>query len=394
MRRGGTRPSSGALRAGVALAIAAALALLGGATSSQAQVPAAPVLKQVGDFTLPEDVAYAPGAPSAGLLFIVEDRGTIQVIDHGTVVGHPFLDIQGRVDDAETQGLMSVAFPADYRTSRLFYVYYTNNAGNDEIDEFQVSRGDPTDALENTRRRVIVFPHPTYQNHHGGELQFGPDGMLWLATGDGGGPGDPGENAQDLTSPLGKLIRIDPRASGTDPYTVPADNPYVGAPGRDEIWGYGFRNPWRFSFDGDGLLIADVGQKSWEEVSYETIAGARGANFGWDNYEGTHLYEGPALTDTEFPIFEYSSGPETDNCAVIGGNVFHDPRLPDLAGRYLYADHCVGELRTFIPALDGATDDAPLGPTVDRPTSFGVDAHGRLYVATIPGPVYRIDPAP
>ena len=144
-------------------------------------------------------------------------------------------------------------------------------------------------------------------------------------------------------------------------------------------------------------LIGDVGQSDCGRRSTtetESTGRLRGANFGWDNYEGTHLYEGPELTDQELPDSEYSSGPDTPNCSVIGGYVIRDPRLPDLVGRYLYADFCAGELRTFIPALDGATDDAPLGLTVDRPTSFGVDAHGRLYVATIPGGVYRIDPAP
>ena len=351
-----------------------------------------PGLELVGNFTLPEYVTHAPGPAGAGRLFVVEDAGTIRIVDRGTVLPNPFLEITELVEAEGEQGLLSVAFPPDYSTSGLFYVYFTNNAGLNEVDEFQVSATDPTDAVETSRRRVIVFQHSQRANHNGGQLQFGPDGMLWMATGDGGGAGDPFENAQDRQSRLGKLLRIDPRQNGTSRYSVPADNPFVGAFGQDEIWAYGFRNPWRFTFDRNRIAIGDVGQKLWEEIDFETIAGARGANFGWDNYEATHLFEGPELIDHQPPILEYSSDDPSGNCAVTGGYVVRDPALADLVGRYVYADFCAGELRTFVPTVDGAVDDAPLGVQVLQPSSFGEGRGQRLYIASLSGPVYRLIP--
>ncbi len=372
---------------GIALAIAVMVA----AASAQASA-APPALQLAGNFTTPQYVTHAPGPANAGLLFVVEDAGTIQIVEHRRTVGHPFLDISGIVDDGGERGLLSVAFPPDYATSGLFYVYFTNPTGNNEVDEFSVSPTDPTDALESTRRRVIVFHHPLHGNHNGGQLQFDRHGMLWIATGDGGGAGDPQENAQNLHSPLGKLLLIDPRRTASSSYSVPPGNPFVGVPGRDEIYAYGLRNPWRFSIDRNHLVIGDVGQESWEEIDYETFGTARGANFGWDNYEGTHLFEGPTLTQQQLPILEYSSGDATPNCAVTGGYVVRDPALPDLAGRYVYADFCGGELRSMVPTLGGAVDDAPLGLSVLEPSSFGVGPGNGLYVASLEGPVYRLVP--
>ena len=396
MRGSGIRPQSLGRRAILTLSLitfAGAAAVGQGSAPAQDPPPAAPPeLELVGTFERPYFVTRAPGASSAGLLFVVEGGGTVRIVDHGAVLPEPFLDIQALIEDSGPQGLLSIAFPPDYETSRLFYVFFTNNAGNIEVDEFRASPGDPTDADESTRRRVLAISHPVNPNHNGGQLQFGPDGMLWISTGDGGGPGDPGENAEDISSPLGKMLRIDPRVSGANPYSVPADNPLVGVPGRDEIWSRGLRNPWRFSFDGPRIVIGDVGAASWEEVSYETIAGARGANFGWDNYEGTHLFEGPELTVHEPPIHEYSSALGGANCSITGGYVSRDRTLPDLFGRYVYADFCAGELRSLIPRLGGASDDAPLGLTVASPTSFGVGPGKRLYVASVTGPVYRLVP--
>jgi hypothetical protein len=348
-------------------------------------------LKWIGDFTSPVYVDNAPGFRN--LLFIVEQPGTISVKDRGKSVDHFFLDITEVVrDTGNEEGLLSVAFAPDYATSGRFYVYFTNAAGNNEVDEFQRSASDPTRADPDSRRVVIEFPHPGHTNHNGGQLQFGRDGYLWIATGDGGGRGDPGENAQDLDSLLGKLLRIDPRATGESAYSVPADNPFVGVPGRDEIYAYGFRNPWRFSFDArsGNLLLADVGQASWEEVDFETRATALGANFGWDNFEGTHLFEGPPLSEHELPIHEYSSASGTGNCSVTGGYVVRDQGLPTLIGRYLYADFCKGELRSFVPELGGASDDAPVGLTVSQPTSFGEGVANRIFIASREGPVYRL----
>jgi hypothetical protein len=391
----GSTQAAGALRrrgvaAGlVAIGILASLAAVGD-SPAQSGGPGLYALRAVGNFNVPQYVTRAPGAASPGFLYVVEDAGTIRIVDRGQLVDHPFLDITGLVKDGREEGLLSVAFPPDYGSSGLFYVYFTNQAGNNEVDEFQVSPSDPTDALEETRRRVIGLAHPGRTNHNGGQLQFTPDGTLWIATGDGGGSGDPDENAQDLRSPLGKLLRIDPRQTPTGAYSIPADNPFVGVAGRDTIWSYGLRNPWRFSIDRDHVLIGDVGQRSWEEIDYETLAGARGANFGWDNYEGAHLFEGPVLADHELPILEYSSDDTSGNCSVTGGYVVRDPNLPDLVGRYVYADFCAGELRSMVPTLDGALDDAPLGVSVSQPASFGVGPARRLYVASLDGAVYRL----
>ena len=245
----------------------------------------AATLEPVGTFNQPVYVTSQPDDPER--LFVVEQPGDVELVTPTATT--TFLDIEDLVLAGGEQGLLSIAFAPDFASSNLFYAYYVNNAGDLEIDEFRAA-GDTVDPA--TRRVVLTIPHPTHGNHNGGQLQFGPDGHLYAATGDGGGGGDPGENAQNLQSLLGKLLRIDPRQAGTAPYSVPADNPFVGTandpPGgaRDEIWSYGFRNPWRFSFDrytGD-LLIGDVGQGSWEEVDYRPadIGRGRGDNFGWD----------------------------------------------------------------------------------------------------------------
>jgi glucose/sorbosone dehydrogenase len=366
------------------------LGLASFATRAEAQSGSL-TLRQIGTFTSPVYVDNAPGY--SDLLFVVEQRGTIRVRQGGTLLGHFFLDIQGLVrDDGNEEGLLSVAFAPDYASSGRFYVYFTNAAGNNEIDEFRRSAADPTRADPGSRRVVLEIPHPGFNNHNGGQLQFGPDGYLWIATGDGGGAGDPGENAQNLRSLLGKLLRIDPRAIGSRSYSVPADNPFVHVRGRDEIYAYGLRNPWRFSFDrrSGALALGDVGQSSWEEIDFETKTTARGANFGWDNFEGTHLFEGPPLSAHELPIHEYSSASGTGNCSVTGGYVVRDPGLPTLVGRYLYADFCKGELRSFVPRLGGASGDAPIGLAVSQPTSFGEGVGNRIYIASRQGPVYQL----
>jgi glucose/arabinose dehydrogenase len=360
-----------------------------GATDS-ARARGGVALKKIGSFDHPVYVTGAPGFPE--LLFVVEQPGRVLVLDGGRRKGRPFLDLRGRVGyDGGERGLLSIAFPPDYARSKRFYVYYTDNGGTIRVDEFQ--RQSATRAAVSSRREVIAVPHPVNSNHNGGQLQFHGD-LLYLGTGDGGSGGDPPNNAQNKDVLLGKLLRIDPRPSSGEPYSVPADNPFVGKPGHDEIYSYGLRNPFRFSFDGDRIAIGDVGQNEFEELDFTTVARAGGANFGWDAFEGFSRYEDensgtPDPGGTVKPILAYGRG---RGCTIIGGYVVRDPRLPGLRGRYLYADFCDGGLRTLVPHLTRAGDDRKLGPRVPSPTSFGEDQQHRLYVASLEGSVFRIVP--
>jgi glucose/arabinose dehydrogenase len=349
-------------------------------------------LKKVGTFDSPVYVTGAPGFPK--LLFVVEQPGRIVVLKDGAGAG-TFLDVRDVVEDGGERGLLSVAFPPDYARSERFYVYYTDAAGSIRVDEFQ--RRSATRADRGSRRSVITIPHPVNANHNGGQLQF-LGNLLYLGTGDGGSGGDPPNNAQNKDVLLGKLLRIDPRASGGKPYSVPADNPFVGKPGRDEIFSYGLRNPFRFSFDTTHgqprIAIGDVGQNRFEELDYLTVGRARGANFGWDALEGFSKYteESSGTPDpggTVKPIFAYGRG---SGCTIIGGYVVRDPRLPGLRGRYVYADLCEGQLRSLVPHLKRASGDRGLGLQVQSPSSFGEDQQHRLYVVSLEGPVYRLVP--
>jgi glucose/arabinose dehydrogenase len=350
-------------------------------------------LKRIGSFDHPVYVTGAPGFPD--LLFVVEQPGSIFVLRNGHLVQFPFLDLRPQVGyDGGERGLLSIAFPPDYAKSKRFYVYYTDNKGSIRVDEYR--RKSPIHAQPGSRRPVITIPHPVNANHNGGQLQF-LDDLLYLGTGDGGSGGDPPNNAQNKDVLLGKLLRIDPRPAGSKPYSIPADNPFVGKPGRDEIYSYGLRNPFRFSFDGGRIAIGDVGQNEFEELDYTTVAGAQGANFGWDAFEGFSEYEdensGTADPgNTVKPILAYGHSRGGGSCSIIGGYVVRDPRLPSLRGRYLYADFCDGQLRTLVPHLKRASDDRKLGPRVFSPTSFGEDTRHRLYVTSFEDGVYRLVP--
>lgn len=381
-------------RASSALAVLFALAL---PACGSAQSPSHGVgLKQIGRFDAPVYVTGAPGFPK--LLFVVEQSGTVQVLRGGKHLRRPFLDISGLISSGGERGLLSIAFPPDYASSRRFYVYYTDPQGNIRVDEFK--RESATRAARGSRRAVIQIPHPVNANHNGGQLQFLGD-LLYLGTGDGGSGGDPPNNAQNLDSLLGKLLRIDPRPAPGRPYSIPADNPFVGRLGRDEIYSYGLRNPFRFSFDTataqqPRLAIGDVGQNRFEELDYTAVTGARGANFGWDAFEGLSPYRDensgtPDPGGTTKPIFAYPHS-RGGSCSIIGGYVVHDPGLPSLSGRYVYADLCEGELRSLVPHLQRASDDRKLGLSVSTPSSFGEDTHGHVYVASLDGPVYRLVP--
>lgn len=338
-------------------------------------------LKQVGKFESPVYVAGAPGFPR--LLFVVEQEGRVRVLRGGRRVRGAFLDIRGLVSFGGERGLLSIAFPPDYRSSGRFYVYYTDPQGDIRIDEFR--RRSATRAARGTRRAVVEIPHRENSNHNGGQLQFLGE-QLYFATGDGGSGGDPPNNAQNPRSRLGKLLRIDPRRAGA----------------QTQIYSSGLRNPYRFSFDTvtrpgqPRIAIGDVGQDRFEELNYLPVAAARGANFGWDAFEGFGPYRGansgtPDPGGTVKPIFAYPHS-RGGSCTIIGGYVVRDRRLRSLYKRYVYADLCEGELRSLVPHLRRASNDRKLGLSVSTPSSFGEDTRGRIYVTSLEGPVYRLVP--
>jgi Glucose / Sorbosone dehydrogenase len=352
-------------------------------------------LKRIGSFDSPTYVTGAPGFPK--LLFVVEQPGRIEVLRGGHRLGHPFLDITDLVGSGGERGLLSIAFPPDYKKSRRFYVYYTDETGDIRIDEFR--RKNATRAARGSHRTVILIPHRANSNHNGGQLQF-LGHLLYFGTGDGGSAGDPPNNAQNKESLLGKLLRIDPRPRDGRPYTVPAGNPFVGRSGRDEIYSYGLRNPFRFSFDRltakqPRIAIADVGQNHFEELDYMTLAGAGGANFGWDAFEGFPPYKEensgtPDPGGTTKPIMAYSRDRDGGSCSIIGGYVVGRGGPPALRGRYVYGDYCSGQLRSVVPHLHRAAHDRRLGLHVSSLTSFGEDDRGHIYVCSQEGPVYRL----
>jgi glucose/arabinose dehydrogenase len=375
--------------AATALVAAAMLTLAGRDAGSSAGAGGAGLtLDQIGSFEAPVYVDNAPGKKK--LLFVVEQPGTILILRNGRKRSRPFLDITDRVQYGGEEGLLSVAFHPKFRKNRRFFVYYTNDDGNIQVDGFRARKKRSFKAKSKSRRKVIEIPHPN-SNHNGGQLQFGPDKLLYLATGDGGGQGDPGDNAQDRNSLLGKLLRIKPKRKRG--YRVPKSNPFVGEAGRDEIYALGFRNPFRFSFDARNghISIGDVGGGAREEIDHETLASAKGANFGWDCREGnvSGPNPSPACPANGFtePIHTYARLP---GGAVIGGYVVRDSSLSGLVGRYLYTDLASGEIRSLDPdAAD--VDDTSTGLEVSAPSSFGEGRGNKLYVASLgDNAVYRI----
>jgi glucose/arabinose dehydrogenase len=351
---------------------------------------------QIGTFDRPVYVAVAPG--ERRLLFIVEQGGRVRVMRGNATLARAFLDISdivrapGDAGAGGEQGLFSIAFAPDYAATRRFYVAFTNQRGALEIGEFRRSAGDAARAIRASRRMVITIPHPGAQNHNGGQLQFGPDGLLYISTGDGGNA-PAGETSRSLRSLLGKILRIDPRPQGSRPYRVPSDNPFRGE-GRGEIFAYGLRNPWRFSFDGQRIAIADVGAARREEVNFLRLTNASGANFGWPQYEGNLLLDNsrPGPDPPVFPMFSYAHS--AGRCAIIGGFVARDPGLPRLMGRYLYGDLCTGQVRSFIPDVAGqvARNDRAVGVTLPGLTGFGLGHGGKLYLTQTSGAVSRLAP--
>lgn len=368
----------------------------------------AATLEPIGNFKQPIFVTSDPS--NAERLLVAERGGVVEEVRPGAV--SEVADLGSLVTCCESErGLLSISPAPDFDSSGRFYAAYTGTAaaggaeGDVHIDSF---RPDPGGGAP-IREPILSVAHAANPNHNGGQLQFGPDGHLYISLGDGGGGGDPLESGQDTETLLGKILRIDPHPGQSPAYSIPLGNPFAGGPGRPEIWAYGLRNPWRFSFDrtsGD-TVIADVGQDTREEVDFAPSpaigsVGGAAANYGWNCREGFIAYSSPepacsAASGFAEPVFDYPHADPGDGsasgCSIIGGYVVRDPTLGDLYGRYLYSDFCAGKIRSLVlPSVPGgrASGDRSEGLTVGEPSSFGEDACGRLYVASDEGTVYRL----
>jgi glucose/arabinose dehydrogenase len=338
-------------------------------------------LRQVATLDQPVALVVRAGDPA---LYVAEKTGRVVAIRDGKVDRTPVLDLSGAVSSGGEQGLLGIVFSP---SGRSLDVNYTDVRGDTRVVEYAF-RG--TRAVASSRRQLLFVDQP-YENHNGGDLVFGPDGDLYIGLGDGGSAGDPQGNGQSLGTLLGKMLRIDPHPDGDVPYTIPDDNPFVSTPGaRPEIWAYGLRNPWRYSFDpGTGdLWIGDVGQSAWEEIDRLPAGSPAGANLGWNLVEGSHRYAGDAPRGAIEPVYEYSHAGGA--CTVIGGSVYRGSDIPALVGAYVFADLCLGELEAIRPGPDGHVEHAVLGPTVPGISSFGTDGDGEIYAMSLNGGVYRI----
>jgi glucose/arabinose dehydrogenase len=318
-------------------------------------------------------------------LYVAEKTGRIVAIREGGLDQRPVLDLSGQVSLGTEQGLLGLTFSPD---GRYLYVNFTDIPGDTHVTEFRMrdGRADPR-----TRRDVLLVDQP-FSNHNGGHLAFGPDGFLYIGLGDGGSGGDPFGNAQSLDTMLGKMLRIDPRPTEESAYGVPGDNPFLERDGaRPELWAYGLRNPWRYSFDrltGD-LWIGDVGQSAREEIDFQPASSAGGENYGWDRYEGTLPFEGGGLPDAVRPILEYG---RDQGGTVIGGYVYRGADIPDLQGAYVFGDFFEPMLRAIRRDGRRVGARAELGVEVPNLSAFGEDHDGELYAMSLAGPIYRLAP--
>jgi glucose/arabinose dehydrogenase len=322
----------------------------------------------------------------SGRLFVLEQAGRIRVVRGGRVLPEPFLDVSGRVSSGGERGLLGLAFAPSFATDGRFFVNYTDADGDTVVSEFRAV--DPAaDRADAASERVLLRIDQPFPNHNGGALAIGGDGLLWIATGDGGSGGDPLGNGQRLDTLLGKLLRIDPRPAAGAPYGIPADNPFVGRAGAlGEIWAYGLRNPWRFSFDratGD-LWVGDVGQNAIEEVDRWPAGAPAGPNFGWNTMEASACFEPAEGCDTAGlvpPVVEYS---HDLGCAVTGGYVYRGRDVPSLAGTYVYGDYCSGTIWGLDAAAERPTPRVLLQAGVAL-ASLGEDEAGEIYVVDLRG---------
>lgn len=360
-----------------------------GAAAVAGQARAARIgLQRIGVFSQPVYATGAPGDPHR--LFVVERAGRIIVLVRGRRQVRPFLDIGSKVNaGGGEQGLLSVVFAPHYRSSGRFYVDYTDGSNNIRIVQYRRSHGDPNRADAVSARAVLRIDHHAETNHNGGQLQFGPDGDLYIGVGDGGNERDPHNYGQNRRVLLGKLLRIAPRPGGG--YTIPPGNPYAPGSGRRrEIWAYGLRNPWRFSFDrrsGD-LIIGDVGQDTEEELDFAARGHGAGANYGWSIFEGDLRFKPGSAPGAIRPalVTRHSDG----YCAIIAGYVVRDPALSSLDGQYLYGDNCRPKINSVLLSAGGARGNNATGLSVSNLSAFGQDDAGRIYAVSLAGPVYRI----
>ena len=400
-------------RSGITILLTAALLLVSAGTApAGARRPSAPLAPAATAFnpakvdlhlTLVQNgfvdpVLVTSAGDGSGRLFVVEQAGRIRIISGGSVLATPFLDLRGAISSGGEQGLLGLAFHPSFPTKPYVYVYFSDVNGNIAINRYTVG-SDPNVAVRSSGLRLMTIPHPS-SNHYGGNMAFGPEGYLYIGTGDGGGVGDPGNRAQSLSSRLGKILRIDvDHTQGTKRYRVPATNPYVGRTGIDEIWARGLRNPWRWSWDRLTwrLWIGDVGQNRYEEIDRAIPQGSspagRGLNFGWHVLEGRACYvpsSGCSTTGKHPPLVTYPHIVSVAyNCAVTGGFVYRGSQSPVLYGGYVYADYCSGRIWTVSSgATTPATPTLLRGPTASPHlaiSSFGEGDDGELYVADLAG---------
>lgn len=369
-----------------AIAAGFCLAVSGVALSAaSADPPADSALAAVELTTVAE--AQNPSAGTAGpgdSVWIAERAGTVRVLtDSG--LGEPVLDISDETTTDGERGLLGVAFDPGFEH---FYISFTDREGTSTVDEFAVADG----ALDPDSRRTVLTQEQPYSNHNGGQISFGPDGMLYIALGDGGAGGDPHDYGQNLGTLLGKMLRIDP--SSGDPYAIPEDNPFVDdAEAKGEIWAYGLRNPWRFSFDaqtGD-LWIGDVGQNKVEEIDHAPAGSPGGENYGWGRMEGSQVFDGEEPANHVPPVHEY--GRDGLGCSVTGGFVYRGEAIPDLAGQYLFSDYCDGTVRALEVENGEVVGESDLGVSGGEVISFVQGGDNELYVLDIGGPIQRLDAA-
>jgi glucose/arabinose dehydrogenase len=336
---------------------------------------------------------YLTSPPNDSRLFVVEQAGRIRIIKNGQVLAQPFLDIVSRVSSGGERGLLSVAFHPSYAANGFFYVNFTDLAGNTRVERFNVSSN--PDVGDASSSKLILGVTQPFANHNGGLNLFGPDGMLYIGLGDGGSGGDPQGNGQRTNTLLGKILRID--VDNGDPYSIPSGNPFANQSGaRPEIWAYGLRNPWRFSFDRTAglLFVADVGQGSLEEIDVVPTTRA-GVNYGWNIMEGSSCFGSGSCSTAglEPPVIEYNHSGGA--CSVTGGYAYRGSAIPELAGHYFYSDYCAGFLRSFLYSNGAATDQRTWDVgTIGSVTSFGEDAAGEMYIVVQQGRVYRIGRGP